>query len=269
MEEPPHSPVADPWQKLRQLTRARIALGHAGTSLPTQAHLDFQFAHARARDAVHRRLELQPLCARLRQRGGDVVALRSAAADRSIYLQRPDLGRRLDQASRQTLLARGEERRGEYDAVFVIADGLSAIAIEENAAAFLDTMLPLLEEGKWRLAPLVVVEQGRVAVGDEVGQLLGAQMAVVLIGERPGLSAADGMGIYLTYRPVVGTTDARRNCISNVRQEGLSRDPAAQKLFYLMSEARRRKLTGVALKDEAAAPAPQSLRLSRTPADPA
>jgi ethanolamine ammonia-lyase small subunit len=255
MEKPFKAPViADPWQKLRQFTRARIALGHAGTSLPTQPHLEFQFAHASARDAVHHRLETQALRDALTQREHEVLVLHSAAADRHIYLKRPDLGRRLDSDSHRTLQERVANLQGtqnEYDVAFVIADGLSACAIEEHAVPFLDAMLTRLAAEAWRLAPMVVVEQGRVAVGDEVGQLLGAQMVAILIGERPGLSAPDSMGIYLTYQPRVGSTDAERNCISNVRREGLSYELAAHKLYYLMSEARRRKLSGVALKDEA------------------
>ena len=248
----PMEPVtADLWQQLRQYSRARIALGHAGTSLPTRPHLEFQFAHARARDAVHHRLDAQNLHMAIAQRGHEVMLLHSAAKDRHIYLQRPDLGRRLDDASRQVLDARAAARQGECELAFMIADGLSAIAIQENALPFLDAMLPRLAGEGWLDAPIVVVEQGRVAVGDEVGQVLRARLVVILIGERPGLTAPDSMGIYLTYQPAIGTTDASRNCISNVRRDGLSYELAAHKLFYLISEARRRKLTGVALKDEA------------------
>jgi ethanolamine ammonia-lyase small subunit len=254
MDKPVVSPVVtNPWQKLRQFTQARIALGRAGTSLPTGPHLEFEFAHARARDAVHHKLEVEPLQEALVQRGHEWILLHSAADDRLIYLQRPDQGRRLDRESRQRLQERATTGGGPYDAVFVIADGLSAFAIQENAVPFLDVMLPkLLEEG-WRVAPFAIAEQGRVAVGDEVGELLGAGMVAILIGERPGLSSPDSMGIYLTYGPRIGVTDAQRNCISNVRREGMSYELAAHKLFYLMSEARRRKLTGVMLKDEAEA----------------
>ena len=254
MDKPIKAPViVNPWQKLRQFTQARIALGRAGTSLPTTPHLEFQFAHARARDAVHHQLEIKLLRAALSQRGHEVIVLHSAAADRHIYLQRPDQGRRLDGESRRILEERAERCHGEYDVVFVIADGLSAFAIQENVVPLLDVALPRLAHEGWRVAPLVVAEQGRVAVGDEVGEVLGAQMVAILIGERPGLSSPDSMGIYLTYQPRIGTTDACRNCISNVRRAGMSYELAAHKLFYLMGEARRRKLTGVSLKDEAEA----------------
>jgi len=244
--------VANPWESLRRYTRARIALGRAGASLPTGRHLEFQLAHARARDAVHRALAVEPLRAALEQRGHEVLVLRSAAGDRPIYLQRPDQGRRLERDSRAALQARATRSQGPCDAVFVIADGLSAFAIEENALAFLDATLPLLAD--WRIAPIAIVEQGRVAIGDEIGEVLRAAMVAILIGERPGLSSPDSMGVYLTYAPRVGTSDAQRNCISNIRRDGLSCEYAARKLHYLMSEARRRKLTGIALKDESEAP---------------
>jgi len=254
MDRPKAPTVANPWQALRRFTRARIALGRAGTSLPTQAHLEFQLAHARARDAVHHALAIEPLRAALEHRGREVIALRSAAGDRLIYLQRPDQGRRLDRESRSRLEERAGRSKEGFDAAFVIADGLSAFAIEENAVPFLDTALAKLDQEGWRIAPMAIVEQGRVAVGDEVGQVLGAGIVAILIGERPGLSSPDSMGIYLTYNPRVGTTDAQRNCISNIRREGMSHELAAHKLHYLMSEARRRKLTGVNLKDESEAP---------------
>jgi len=254
MDKPKAPTVANPWQALRRFTRARIALGRAGTSLPTEPHLEFQLAHARARDAVHHALAIEPLRAALEQRGREVIALRSAAGDRLIYLQRPDQGRRLDRESRSRLEERAGRSKEGFDAVFVIADGLSAFAVEENAVPFLDAMLAKLDPEGWRIAPMAIIEQGRVAVGDEVGQVLGAGMVAILIGERPGLSSPDSMGIYLTYHPRVGTTDAQRNCISNIRREGMSCELAAHKLHYLMSEARRRKLTGVKLKDESEAP---------------
>jgi len=254
MENSKAPTIANPWQSLRKLTQARIALGRAGTSLPTERHLEFQLAHARARDAVHRALAVEPLKAALEQRGPEVVALHSAAGDRAIYLQRPDQGRRLEPTSRAALERRALRAKDAFDAAFVVADGLSALAIEENAVPVLDAVLALLDPGEWRVAPIAIVEQGRVAVGDEVGEILGARMVAILIGERPGLSSPDSMGIYLTYAPRVGTTDAQRNCISNIRRDGLSHERAAHKLHYLMCEARRRRLTGVELKDEAEAP---------------
>ncbi len=244
--------VADPWTKLRQYTPARIALGRSGTSLPTKPHLEFQLAHARARDAVHHELDIPALRERLRSTGLETVLLHSAAESRSMYLQRPDKGRRLDQLSRASLVAKPRPAYA-YDLVFVIGDGLSAFAIEENAAAFLDAMLPSLASEDWRIAPLCIVKEARVAVGDEVGEVLEAKMVVVLIGERPGLSSPDSMGIYMTFAPHVGLTDESRNCISNIRPQGLSYEHAAYKLRYLMTEARRRGLSGVNLKDEAEA----------------
>lgn len=242
--------VNNPWDKLRQYTPARIALGRAGTSLPTKPHLEFQLAHARARNAVHHELDVGRLEGTLVARGYEVRVLHSAAGDRPTYLQRPDKGRRLDDESRDAV-AHMECPAEGYDVVFVIGDGLSSFAIEENAAPFLDVILPPLVEQKWQIAPLVIVREARVAVGDEVGELLGAGMVVVLIGERPGLSSPDSMGVYMTLKPRVGLTDEARNCISNVRREGMSYEVAAHKLLYLMTEARKRGHSGVQLKDEA------------------
>jgi ethanolamine ammonia-lyase small subunit len=240
--------TADPWPQLRQLTAARIALGVAGTSLPTAAHLAFQGAHALARDAVHRQLEVEPIRQALAKMGLSPLLLHSAAADRPIYLRRPDQGRRLDRASRQRLEAARSEG---CDLALVIADGLSAQAIQANAVALVDALRPRLAGEGWRLAPPVLVEQGRVAIGDEIGEVLRVPLVAVLIGERPGLGSPDSMGIYLSYGPRVGLSDAQRNCISNIRRDGLSVELAAAKLHYLMREARRRQLTGVMLKDEA------------------
>lgn len=241
------SPVTpSPWAQLRALTPARIALGRAGTSLPTAPHLDFQLAHARARKAVHLPLDVDALTADLAALGLDALTLQSAAETRAIYLQRPDLGRRLDDGSARKLV------RGAYDLALVIGDGLSATAIHENAVPFLQVLLPALPAG-WRLAPVTVVTQARVAVGDEIGAALGAGMVVVLIGERPGLSSPDSLGLYLTHAPRPGLTDEARNCISNIRAAGLSHAEAAHKLIFLMTQARQRGLSGVALKDEAEA----------------
>lgn len=242
--------ATDAWQKLRQYTPARIALGHTGTSLPTAPHLEFQLAHARARNAVHHALDVPALQSALKARGREVIVLHSAAESRPVYLQRPDKGRRLDAQSRAALETR-ELHAPPYDVAFVIGDGLSALAIEANAAAFLDVMLPALDAGGWRVAPLVIVKQARVAVGDEVAEILGAKAVVMLIGERPGLSSPDSLGIYMTFAPRVGLTDEARNCISNVRDEGLSYERAAHKLLYLMTEAKKRGMSGVNLKDEA------------------
>ncbi|HSX71588.1 MAG TPA: ethanolamine ammonia-lyase subunit EutC [Pseudomonas sp.] len=254
-DQSPSGAIDNPWQALRRLTPARIALGRAGTSLPTGAQLDFQFAHAQARDAVHLPLDADELATGLAERGHQVLQLHSAAADRHTYLQRPDLGRRLDAASAQALRDYPHAHPGGYDLAVVIADGLSALAVQRHSLAFLDRWQQQTSEDGWTLAPICLVRQGRVAVADEVAELLGAKMVVILIGERPGLSSPDSLGLYFTYAPKVGLTDAFRNCISNVRLEGLSYGLAAHKLLYLMREAGRRKLSGVSLKDEAEVPA--------------
>lgn len=223
---------------LRSYTPARVALGQTGHSLPTAELLRFQLDHARARDAVHQSLDPGLL-------GVPHLLLRSAASDRATYLRRPDLGRTLSEKSRALL------ERGNYDAAIVIVDGLSAPAVHHHAAHLLEALLPRLHEERWRLAPLTVVLQGRVAIGDEIGALLGAEQVVVLIGERPGLTSPDSLGVYLTWDPRPGRTDAERNCISNVRTEGISYASAAHKLHFLMCEARTRKLSGVGLKEDA------------------
>lgn len=232
--------------RLRDFTPARIELGRAGHSLPTHALLDFQLAHAQARDAVHLPLDVNSIVLELKQKNIPCVALTSAAGDRSTYLRRPDLGRQLSTISRESL----SSLAGQWDASFVIADGLSALAVHRHAVPLLELVLDRLD---WRIAPIVIVEQGRVAIGDEIGQLLGAEVAVVLIGERPGLTSPDSLGVYLTWQPRPGRTDAERNCISNIRAEGLSYEAAAHKLLFLMNESRRRKLSGVQLKEDARA----------------
>lgn len=241
----------NPWAKLRRFTQARIALGRVGVSIPTTASLDFQFAHAQARDAVHLPMDREGVVARLEASGYPAIELKSAAPDRRTYLQRPDLGRRLDETSREKLSRLAAKGAYGFDIAFVIADGLSALAVNQHAIAMLDAVRPGLTQMSWRMAPVCVVEQGRVAVGDEIGALLGAEIVVILIGERPGLSSPDSLGLYLTYAPRVGLTDVARNCISNVRPEGQSFGAAAHRLRYLLNEARRRKLSGVDLKDEA------------------
>ncbi|HET6576941.1 MAG TPA: ethanolamine ammonia-lyase subunit EutC [Gemmatimonadales bacterium] len=238
----------DPWLALRALTPARIALGRAGVSLPTAAHLAFQLAHARARDAVQDALDAPRLLEVLSALAIGAVEVRSAAPDRATYLQRPDLGRRLEPASRAALAAVAAPERA--DAVFVVADGLSARAAQGHAPAVLAALVPRLREAGWRLAPAVVALQGRVALGDEIGALLQARLVLVLLGERPGLSAPDSLGAYLTWNPRPGRTDAERNCVSNIRPEGLVPAQAADRLCHLMLEAARRRLSGVALKDD-------------------
>jgi len=250
--------VANPWRDLRRHTPARIALGRAGTSVPTTPQLAFQAAHAEARDAVHRTLDLPPLIGELEALGLPSVVLHSAAPDRVTYLQRPDLGRTLDEASRRRLAPWSEtaETGGAdeppHDVAFVIADGLSSLAVQRHAAPLLGALMPLLQadSATWRVPPVALVEQGRVAIGDEVGAALRAALVVVLIGERPGLSSPDSLGVYVTWSPRVGRQDAERNCISNVRPEGLPVAEAAQSLCWLLQAARGRALTGVRLKDE-------------------
>ncbi|MPR04126.1 ethanolamine ammonia-lyase subunit EutC [Pseudomonas sp. MAFF 212408] len=253
MKEPPvHVDLPEnPWLQLRRLTPARIALGRTGTSIPTSAQLDFQFAHAQARDAVHLPFDAAGLSSQLAERGRDSLLLHSAALDRHSYLQRPDLGRRLSGESAQRLRDYAAAHPGGVDLAVVVADGLSALAVHKHTLAFLTRMEEQTQAEGWSLSPVILVEQGRVAVADEIGQLLGAKMVVILIGERPGLSSPDSLGLYFTYNPKVGLTDAYRNCISNVRLEGLSYGMAAHRLLYLMREACRRQLSGVNLKDEA------------------
>lgn len=236
---PEMSPAAR--EALRSYTPARIALERAGVSLATRPLLDFQLAHARARDAVHAAIDVRMLCDELRRSGLPALALESKATDRATFLRRPDLGRALSADSLALLTM------GAYDAVFVIADGLSALAVERHALRLLRAVLPLIVG--WRLAPVCVVEQGRVAVGDAIGEKLQAPLTVVLIGERPGLSSPDSLGAYITWQPRPGRKDAERNCISNIREEGLGYEAAARRLQYYMQEASRRRMTGLGLKD--------------------
>lgn len=246
----PEKNAPDVWERLREFTPARIGLGRVGGSVPTRALLDFELAHARARDAVHARFDASALADELRGAGfGEVLVVSSQARDRMEYLLRPDLGRALDAESLEKL----RESRGSACGLgVVIGDGLSAAAPTRHA-------VPLLRElqtargSNWTNVTTVVANHARVALGDEIGELLGAEAVVVLIGERPGLSSPDSLGVYLTWAPRVGRTDAERNCISNVRPEGLAYTEAARRLVYLLGEARRLKLSGVALKDDSEA----------------
>jgi ethanolamine ammonia-lyase small subunit len=224
--------------------------------------LAFQLAHAQARDAVHLPLDAHGLAASLENLGLPTLMLHSQAIDRNSYLQRPDLGRRLDAASLETLtLWQSRSTAQNFDVAFVVVDGLSPLAIHQNALPFVSVMLHRLTQdavNTWTVAPLTVVSQGRVAVGDEVGEQLRTKLVVVLIGERPGLSSPNSMGLYITWHPKVGATDAARNCISNVRPAGLSVDAAALTLHQLLSQARAKQLTGVGLKDDVDHHAPSS-----------
>jgi len=237
--------VRDAWTELRKLTLARIALGRTGASLPTQAALEFGLAHARARDAVHSQLQHDSLLEQLRSVQLACLQVRSMAEDRNRYLRRPDLGRRLDAESRARLRDRTQN---QADVVFVIADGLSARAPLLHAVPTLLATLELLRD--WQVAPIVIAEQARVALGDEIGELLHAAQVVMMIGERPGLSSPDSLGIYLTYGPRIGRVDSERNCISNIHRAGLGYDIAAHKLAHLLVHSRARQLSGIELKDE-------------------
>ena len=242
----------DPWANLRTFTDARIAIGRTGTAEPLRASLDFKLAHAHARDAVHSALDLAKLTAQFQTFQLPVLTLHSQAKDRFEYIQRPDFGRRLDAVSHNdlaTFLTQTAPTSCTYDVALIFADGLSATAINEHAFPLLELLIPKLQNLNLKMGPLSIIEQGRVAIGDEVGALLNAQIAVIFIGERPGLSSPDSMGAYLTYAPQIGTTDEARNCVSNIRTRGLVYAAAVEKIVYLIEESLRLKLTGVGLKD--------------------
>jgi ethanolamine ammonia-lyase small subunit len=232
----------DPWQALRSHTAARIGLGRVGASMPTAELLRFGLAHAAARDAVHGALDAAALADALQAEGFEALEVSSMAPDRQAYLLRPDLGRSLHPESRALL-----QQAPRADIALVIADGLSAQAATRHALR----VAMLLREalGGWP-APVIVAQQGRVALGDDIGAALGARLAIVMLGERPGLSSPDSMGIYLTWSPRPGRMDSERNCISNVRPEGLPYEAAAHKLHYLVRQSLLRQLSGVALKDD-------------------
>jgi ethanolamine ammonia-lyase small subunit len=238
--------TTSPWSEWRSLTPARLALGRAGAGMPTDEVLRFGWAHAMARDAIHARLDVETLTNTLRQRSQQVVQVRSRAPDRNVYLRRPDLGRVLDPDDSETLRAMAVPAT---DICVVIGDGLSSLAVERHAVPLLEVLQPLLATN-FSMAPVVIATQARVALADEVAALLDARLSIMLIGERPGLSSPDSLGIYITHAPHSGRSDADRNCISNVRPEGLSYAAAASKLAWLVREAQRRGLTGVDLKDD-------------------
>lgn len=234
------------WTGLRRLTPARIGLERSGASLATGPLLDFQLAHARARDAVHEPLDVQRLASELTALASPVIDVVSNAESRQLYLMRPDLGRQLAPDAQATLA----QHSGAYDVAFIIADGLSARAVQMHAQPTLAGVLPALQKEHWRIAPPVVVRYGRVAIGDVIARMLGAECVAVLIGERPGLSAPDSMGAYLTWQPAAQTTDAQRNCISNIRPEGIGYAEAAFKLAHLLRAMRSQRRSGVQLKDD-------------------
>jgi ethanolamine ammonia-lyase small subunit len=231
---------------LRRFTSARVSLGRSGNALPTAELLNIRFAEVRARHAVHASLDVEQFSHELGNITKDLIVLQSAAPDRSSYVRRPDWGRRLDDESCRVL----RDRTGLFDALFIIADGLSAVAVHLHAKPLLEQLFEMLPKEEWRIAPLVIVQRGRVAIGDEIGEILGASLSVLMIGERPGLTASDSLGVYLTWTPHRGLTDADRNCISNVRKQGLSYQVAARRVAFLMNESRRRKISGVTLKED-------------------
>jgi len=254
---PPRRSLAD----LRHLTPARVGLGRAGASLPTKALLDFTLDHARARDAVHAAFDVPAIRSGLTDLGLDAFEVSSLARERGDYLRRPDLGRRLDQASKQLLASR---HAGPCRLAIVIGDGLSPSAVNTHAVRLIQSLLPQLADDGIEWGCTVVATGARVALGDEIGAILGAQMIVMLIGERPGLSAPDSLGAYLTYAPRVGRSDAERNCVSNIHGAGLGNDEAAFRIAWLIREGLARQLTGVALKDESGERLPRQITVNST-----
>jgi ethanolamine ammonia-lyase small subunit len=238
--------MTDSWLPLRRFTQARIALGRSGHAVPTQAHLAFQLAHAQARDAVHAPWLIDAFADQVRDLGEDVLILDTPVTSRDEYLRRPDLGRVLSGAARTRLQ---NLENGAADVALIVTNGLSSTAVERHGIALLRAIGKAYRSTSLRLAPVTLVANGRVALADDIGSLQAARVAVIIVGERPGLSAADGLGIYLTFAPRPGNTDAMRNCISNVRPpEGQGYDEAAAGLLYLTVEALRWGLSGVALK---------------------
>jgi ethanolamine ammonia-lyase small subunit len=238
----------DHWQFLQNYTPARIARGRAGHSFPTNELLKFQADHAQARDAVYSMLNISALSESLQLTLGlPVIHLKSCIENRSQYLQRPDLGRTLSRESREVLQTIKAE---ESDVCFVVTDGLSAEAINQNISPVLENIIAKLNKISWKIAPICLVEQGRVAVADEIGYLLKSKIVVVFIGERPGLTSPNSMGAYITLNPQVGTTDESRNCVSNIRPEGMNFNAASEKIIYLLNEMKVKKISGVNLKDE-------------------
>lgn len=239
--------IENPWQSLRQYTPARIALGRSGHSLPTREMLDFQLAHAQARDAVYTTFDPATLARQLEEKGYQTLQVHSQASDRTAFLKRPDLGRRLTLESVQHLKEYAAHQTTPPGFVFVLGDGLSAEAIHRHAVPVLDLTAQALKTAGWTVGPVVIASQSRVALGDEIGFLLGAEQVAILIGERPGLSTADSLGIYLTYKPYVGRLESERNCISNVRPEGMVYEAASSALVDLINRAHLFKYSGVRL----------------------
>jgi ethanolamine ammonia-lyase small subunit len=240
---PARQSIPQSWLALRRHTPARIALGRAGSGLPTAAYLDFQAAHARARDAVHATFNVDPMVQAIAAGGWPIITVRSAAADRQAYLRMPDLGRRLSAESK----ARLSEPMVPPDVAMVIGDGLSSVAVERNAMPVLQRLAPRLATAGLQFAPVVIGVQARVALADEIGELFQAKISLIMIGERPGLSAADSLGIYLTFAPQVGRVDSERNCISNIREGGMSAADAAGQAADLIISMLEHQASGVLL----------------------
>ena len=238
--------IPDPWAGLRRFTDARIALGRAGVAIPVGETLSFRLSHARARDAVHTKFDAEGVAAKIAALGVEAVLVESAAKDRAEYLTRPDLGRKLSARSETLLESRKETG---CDIALVVGDGLSSRAIHENSVPFLEAFLPLCRRVGLSVGPVCVASQSRVALADAVAERLHAKVVAILIGERPGLSSPDSMGVYMTHSARTGTTDEARNCISNIRPAGLPPPVAAIKLAYLVGESLTRSLSGVHLKD--------------------
>jgi len=246
----PHSLHEDVWSKLKNFTDARIALGRVGCSVPTKPLLEFQLAHAQAKDAVLQALHIELFKRKLFHLNHQLLLIQSCAVDKETYLKRPDLGRSLSENSRQELKHYQAQNPNKYDVVIVMGDGLSARAIDENAPVLIEHLMAEFKALKWSVAPLIIAQGSRVALGDEVAQILNAKMLVMLIGERPGLSSPDSLGIYYTYNAHLGCHDAMRNCISNVRPAGLPILIATQRLIALMKKSLQLDFSGVNLKDE-------------------
>lgn len=242
--------INNPWRQLRRYTDARIGLGRTGISQTTSTHLQFQLDHANARDAIHIPLDIDLIAEGLLVLGISSIVLNSRAENRTVYLQRPDLGRRLDCISVETIKSCKTQLSDSFDAVIVIADGLSSTAVHRHSIKLAEKICKGFAEQKMMIAPICIVDQGRVAIGDEIGELFNAKLIVMIVGERPGLSAPDSLGIYYTYMPKLGLTDVNRNCISNVRPAGMSVEIATKKLFWLVNESLKRRISGVNLKDE-------------------
>jgi ethanolamine ammonia-lyase small subunit len=236
------------WSALKRLTAARIGLARAGSAVSAQDLLAFQLAHAQARDAVWREWNAQACATELEQRGLASLIVQSRATDRALYLKRPDLGRRLDQASLASLVAAGEPHKAEV--ALILSDGLSAAAVDAHGASTISALHKTLQSAAISCSPVVLARFGRVALSDEIGHALGARVSVIVLGERPGLSAADSLGIYLTHSPSVGNSDAQRNCLSNVREPGgLPPSVAALRLLSLLRRSLAAGMSGVHLKD--------------------